>query len=280
MSLPVFIHDLEGLLAGTPTDFASGPYTLSGAEGKHAATVQRLQVGERLRLVDGNGQFAILDITAVGRNELRGTLGAIQRSVSANPQVTVIQALPKSERSELTIDLLTQAGADAIVPWEAARCVAKWQGVKRAKGVQKWYQAAIAAAKQSRRTTIPHIHQVHSTREVMALLADFEAVFVLHEEATTGLLAGWDFHVAASVGDAVDAVRVGESDSNHLHNIAFVIGPEGGISPEETAEFQQRGSTLVCLGPEVLRTATAGMVALAALGAHTARWDVSGSVEG
>lgn len=276
MSLPVFVHDLEGLLAGTPRAFTSGPYTLRGAEGKHAATVQRLKAGEQLKLINGTGQFAILDITAVGRHELSGTLGEIQRSLPATPQITVIQALPKSERSELTIDLLTQAGVDAIVPWEATRCVAKWQGAKREKGLQKWRQAAIAAAKQSRRTTIPDVQQVHSTRDLTPLLADFDAVFVLHEEATNGLLAAWDACVAASVAASVAEKAPGDvSEAESFpDNIALVIGPEGGISPEETAEFQQRGSILVRLGPEVLRTATAGMVALAVLGAHTARWDV------
>lgn len=262
MSLPVFIHDLAGWLAGTPTALQPGTYTLTGPEGKHAATVQRLQPGEQFVVTDAAGSFGVVTITAAGKHQLVGQLAQVQRAPMPQPAVTVFQALPKSERSELTVDLLTQAGADAIVPWQAQRCIAKWQGAKQDKGVQKWQQAAIAAAKQSRRLRIPQIAPVHSTAELTAQLADFDVCFVLHESATAPLTAAVQQAGAA------------------LSSVALIIGPEGGISDTELAQLADAGAQAVRLGPEVLRTATAGMVALAVLGAQTARWDVTTALPG
>lgn len=264
MSLPVFVHDLAGFLDHSSTTLTPGPYVLSGPEGKHAATVHRLAVGEQARIVDGLGNYGILEITAVEKHQLSGVITEVTTVVTPQPKVTIIQALPKSERSELTVDLLTQAGADAIVPWEAARCIAKWQGAKRSKGVQKWQQAALAAAKQSRRSHIPLVHPVHSTKEVLALLEKFPAVFMLHESAQQGITAA----LAAAQEKAVQ-------QTGGLESIALIIGPEGGISEAEAAQFSEAGAQPVRLGPEILRTATAGMVALAAIGSATARWDAT-----
>ncbi|AZA11887.1 16S rRNA (uracil(1498)-N(3))-methyltransferase [Corynebacterium gerontici] len=242
MSLPVFItEDLEG-----------DTLTLSGSEGKHAVTVKRITVGERIQLVDAHGAFAICEVTGTsGKDRLQARVLERGTTPAPTPAVTVFQALPKSERSELTVDLLTQAGVDRIVPWEASRCIAKWQGAKRDKGQAKWMQAAVAAAKQSRRARVPNVEKLASTKEVAAMLAGFEQVMVLHESAT----------------QSIKEVELAQADS-----LALIIGPEGGISDEELAAFQAAGAHAMKLGPEVLRTATAGMVALAAIGVKTSRW--------
>ncbi|AZA08798.1 16S rRNA (uracil(1498)-N(3))-methyltransferase [Corynebacterium pseudopelargi] len=242
MSLQVFIADsLEG-----------DTLSLDGPEGKHAVTVKRTAVGEHIKLVDANGAFAICEVIELPAKD-RLIARVLERGTEPlpKPSVTVFQAVPKSERSELTVDLLTQAGVDVVVPWQASRCVAKWQGAKRDKAVAKWEQAARAAAKQSRRARLPRIEQPHSTQEVAARLDAFDAVYVLHESATVGIK---DCELGAAA------------------SLALIIGPEGGISPEELEAFSARGALALKLGPEVLRTATAGMVALAAIGMKTSRW--------
>ncbi len=240
MSLPVFVH---------PGPF-EGTVTLSGPEGRHAVTVKRIQPGEQVLLVDGHGTHATVTVTATrGRDELTGEVDEVGVDMQPRPAVTIVQALPKAERSELAVDLATQAGADEIVPWQAERCVAKWLGPKAAKGVAKWEAAALAAAKQSRRTRIPSIHEPVTTAQLAALIAG-RPTLVLHEDSATQL-------------------REIDLDVDEL---VLIVGPEGGIGADELAKLTDAGARAVKLGPEVLRTASAAMVALSAIGALTGRW--------
>src|SRR5688500_20132985 len=101
---------------------------LDGDEGFHAANVRRIRPGERLDLSDGEGTLAHCVIEEVGKGRLSARV-LDRRSVPAPaPPVTVVQALPKSDRSELAIELATEAGADGVVPWQASRWVARQEG--------------------------------------------------------------------------------------------------------------------------------------------------------
>ncbi|CAB1018921.1 16S rRNA (uracil(1498)-N(3))-methyltransferase [Corynebacterium diphtheriae] len=252
MSLPVFIYNLEDLVAGKHSEIPTGNVVLDGAEGRHAVSVKRMTAGEQIKLIDGRGGWATATVASTsGKSTLNLQVFECNEEAAPTPTVTVFQAIPKSERSELAVDLLTQGGADAIVPWEAHRCVAKWVGAKRSKGVLKWQQAAIAAAKQSRRTRIPEIAEPMTTAQIAEQLEQFDEVLVLHEDA---------------------AVPFATVDVSTAKSIALIIGPEGGVSPAEAEAFRKAGARAVKLGPEVLRTASAGIVALAALGVQTSRW--------
>lgn len=263
MTDPVFIHPI-------PEPIASGDrFRLTGAEAKHA-TVKRLEVGEGLVVTDGTTRAVQCSFLGDATVEVADIL---QLPVP-HPRVTVVQAIPKSDRAELAVDLMVQAGADRIVPWAARRAIAKWDG-KEAKAHAKWENAARAAAKQSRRLQIPEVTQlVRSPRELARVLeldvagaadnsgaagntgtAGTTRVLVLHEEATEPLPAA-----------VTAAVSAGATE------LALVVGPEGGIGSEELEELAQLGATPVRLGPEVLRTATAAAVALGAIGAVTERW--------
>ncbi|MEP6980515.1 MAG: 16S rRNA (uracil(1498)-N(3))-methyltransferase [Nakamurella sp.] len=234
---------------------AAGPFVLDGPEGRHAATVRRSRVGERLAVTDGTGRWSAGPVLTVARDRLTLDLGDPVTEPQPRPSVTVVQALPKGERAELAVDLATEAGADVIVPWAASRCVARWVGEKSARGVHRWRQVAREAAKQSRRTRFPSIDDLHDTR---ALTSRIAAV-----TATGGLTLL--LHEAESLSVAsVELPTEGE--------LMIVIGPEGGISPEEISAFTAAGAVAVRLGPEVLRTSTAAAVALGAIGVRTARW--------
>ena len=224
---------------------------LTGDEGRHAVSVKRTSVGEQIELVDGHGTRAVITVTGVsGKDRLTGVVDCAANEPASRPTVTVIQALPKAARSELTVDLLTQAGADVIVPWQAGRSVANW-GKKQDKGLAKWRAAARAAAKQSRRSRIPEITPVADQAAVAALIQAAPLALMLHEDATG---------------------KITDQPVAQVDSVVLIIGPEGGISPAELDAFTTAGAHPVRLGPEVLRTASAGMVALAALGAVTDRW--------
>ena len=178
------------------------------------------------------------------------------------PPVTVVQALPKSERSELAIELATEAGADGFVAWQAARCVANWNGARADKGLRRWRAVARSAARQSRRAHIPPVDGVLSTAALVARVRDEVAagatVLALHESSTERLAD----------------VAVGQADS-----LMLLVGPEGGIAPDEIAALTEAGAVAVRLGPTVLRTSTAAAVALGALGVLTGRWDPGADCE-
>jgi len=227
---------------------------LDGPEGRHAATVRRIRVGESITLSDGRGLLAESEVVAAQRDRLELAIRDNRRVQPAAPPVTIVQALPKSDRSELAVDLMTEAGADVIVPWQAARCVARWDS-KADKGVGKWRAAARTAAQQSRRAFIPEVTGLHRTSDLLqavrAATANGTLVAALHESGTgTFTELPWSTASAAML----------------------VVGPEGGLDETELAALRDAGAHIAVLGPTVLRTCSAAAVALGALGALTTRW--------
>ena len=234
---------------------AGGLAVVDGEEGFHAANVRRIRVGEAIDLSDGAGLLAhcVVEDTAKGRLSARVT--EQQAVAPARPAVTVVQALPKSDRAELAVELATEAGADAFLAWQAARCVARWDGPKVDKGLRRWGAVARSAARQSRRAYIPAVEGVVSTAELIQRVADAVAqgvtVLALHESAT----------------EPLEGLPLAQADS-----LMLIVGPEGGISDDEISDLTGAGAHAVRLGPTVLRTSTAAAVALGAIGALTARW--------
>jgi 16S rRNA (uracil1498-N3)-methyltransferase len=224
---------------------------LTGPEAHHAGTVKRLAVGESALLTDGRGGLAEARVTEVTRDRVRFEVLSRRLLPEPQPRFTVVQALPKGERAEIAVELLTELGADEIVPWAAARSVPVWHGEKAARGAQKWRRTALEAAKQSRRGRIPVVTELAGSDAVASRIAAADLAVLLHAEA--------DQPVAG-----IEPPATGE--------VILVVGPEGGLAPEELAAFTERGGCPARLGPEVLRTSTAGAAALAVLSAGTARW--------
>jgi 16S rRNA (uracil1498-N3)-methyltransferase len=226
---------------------------VDGDEGFHAANVRRIRPGEELDLGDGAGTVAHCVVEDVAKGRLTAKVVDRRTVPPAAPAVTVVQALPKSDRSELAIELATEAGADAFVAWQASRCVARWESAAKAdKGLRRWGAVARSAARQSRRAYIPSVSGVLSTAELVQQVRDDSAMaLVLHESATAKLME----------------LPVAQADS-----LLLIVGPEGGIVDDEIAALSGAGATAVRLGPTVLRTSTAATVALGALGALTGRW--------
>jgi len=232
-----------------------GLAVVDGDEGFHAATVRRIRPGETLVLADGAGALADCVVEEAGKRTLTVRVLDRRTEPSPSPKVTVVQANPKSERSELAVELATEAGADDFVAWQAARCVARWDGERAAKGLRRWQAVARSAARQSRRAWIPAVTGPLSTQDLVADIAGRRAagarVLVLHESASQPL--------------APAALEGAEA-------IAIVVGPEGGIGDDELAALVGAGAAPVRLGPTVLRTSTAAAVALGAIGVLTGRW--------
>jgi 16S rRNA (uracil1498-N3)-methyltransferase len=242
MSLHVhLVPSLAGVDAGSSV-------TVEGAEAHHAVAVRRLAVGEPVMLTDGTGQVATCEVTATGKARLEVLVRSVSSEPAPAPEVVVVQALPKGDRGELAVELLTEVGAARIVPWAASRSVAVWRGDRAAKSLAKWQATAREAAKQARRAWFPEVSALATTADVVALLADAPLALVLHEEGSEPL------------------------PDELPERVVLVVGPEGGLAPDELAAFADAGAHTVRLGAEVLRTSTAGVAAVAALLSRTPRW--------
>jgi 16S rRNA (uracil1498-N3)-methyltransferase len=229
---------------------------VDGDEGFHAANVRRLRPGEELDLSDGVGTVAHCVIEEATKGRLAARVVDVRAVAAPSPPVTVVQALPKSDRSELAVELATEAGADEFLAWQAQRCVARWDGADRIdKGLRRWRAVARSAARQSRRAHIPAVTAAVSTVELAqrigGVVASGGVVLTLHESATEPLV---------------------EVPVERANSLMLIVGPEGGIGAEELDDLRAAGAMVVRLGPTVLRTSTAAAVALGALGVLTSRW--------
>jgi len=231
----------------------AGAFTLDGDEGRHAA-VRRVRTGQPVVLTDGRGSWARAEVTGMARTAVHLQVGAPVQAPPPQPRVVLVQGVPKGDAGPLAVDLATQAGADEIVPWSAEHCVARWDATRAVRGRQRWQATAREAAKQARRPWVPLVGELADTPAVLARCRAAAGALVLHEAAETELAR-------------VELPAAGE--------LVLLIGPEGGVSPAELAAATDAGATAVRLGPEVLRSAVAGAVALGALGALTRRWQVS-----
>jgi 16S rRNA (uracil1498-N3)-methyltransferase len=168
------------------------------------------------------------------------------------PRVVLAQALVKGDRGELAVELATEAGVDGVVPWRAARCVAKWEdGPRGAKALGRWRSTVREAAKQARRARVPFVDEPVSTNQLSHRVSSSALALVLHESATE---------------------RLADVELPESGDVLLVVGPEGGITPEELGALRSSGARIVRLGPTVLRASTAAAVALGAIGVRTTRW--------
>jgi len=225
--------------------------SVEGDEAHHAVAVRRLRVGEEVVLTDGVGTSARGLVSSTGRRVFEVTVSSVSSAPAPSPSVVVVQALPKGDRGELAVEMLTEVGVESIVPWAAARSVAVWRAERAAKSLARWRSTAREAAKQARRSWFPAVEEMARTSDVAALLSSVDLAVVLHEEAATPLTS---LEVSAT------------------GMVAVVVGPEGGLTDEELAAFVAVGAHPVRLGAEVLRTSTAGVAAVSALLARTPRW--------
>lgn len=223
---------------------------LDGDEGRHAATVMRIRVGETVLTGDGRGSVLEGTVVAIRPRGLELAVTVRRTEPPADPRVVVVQALPKGDRGELAVELLTELGVDEIVPWRAARCVTVWGGARADRAVAKWRRTAREAAKQSRRSWVPTVSEPRDTEGVAARLAGASGAMVLHGQATS---------------------RLGDFTPPTTGELVVVVGPEGGITDGELDRLA--GATPVRLGQPVLRTSTAGAAALAALAPRLGRWN-------
>lgn len=261
------------------TDKLSGAtIRLDGPEGRHAALVRRLRPGERIDLTDGVGRLAECVVRIAGGpggSEPVLDLDVLEHRAVPRPEprITVVQALAKGDRGETAVETMTEIGVDVIVPWSASRSIVQWRADRGDKSLAKWRATAAEASKQSRRAWWPEVADPATTAQVARLLAKATLGVVLHEDGELSLADLTPAQLGAPDADTADAD--GRPSAPALGDIVLIVGPEGGISPEELHTFAEAGGVAYRMGPTVLRTSTAGTAAAAVLLARSGRWAVS-----
>ncbi len=227
--------------------------TLTGAEGRHATTVRRLHPGERVDLTDGAGLIAECEVVAARPASGELDLAVLARRTESGPRcpVTVVQAILKGDRGELAVELMTEVGADVIVPWAAERCVARWHPGREDKALARWRSAAVAAGKQSRRGRFSEVTPQERLPGIVRRVKDAALAILLDPAAATPL-------------GTMPLPETGE--------IVLIVGPEGGLTEAEESALTGAGAVPARLGPTVLRGSTAGAVAAALVLSACGRW--------
>lgn len=242
------------MFLASPEALGGDEIRLDGPEGRHAAVVRRIEAGEEIDVTDGAGTVVTCLVTEVGKAALTAQIRTRRSVALPTPQLVVAQAVPKGDRGETAVETLTEVGVHEIIPWSAQRSVVRWKGDRRDKHVARWRSTAREAAKQSRRAWLPRVREPVDTTALAQLAADATLAVVLHETATTPL-AGLPIPADGTV--------------------VLIVGPEGGVSPDEATSLTDAGAVLAHLGPTVLRTSTAGTVAAGVVLARTAGWNRS-----
>ncbi|GCE77291.1 16S rRNA (uracil(1498)-N(3))-methyltransferase [Cellulomonas biazotea] len=257
MSAPVFLAE-PGSLSGVR---AGDAYLLDGAEGRHAGVVQRRAPGERVDVVDGAGVRLVGVVEDVSSAGVHLRVDDVVVEPAPAVALVLVQALAKGDRDELAIEAATEVGADGVLPWQADRSIVVWRGERAAKSRARWLGTVRTAAKQSRRARVPDVGTAVDSRALARRVGDVVAAggaaLVLHEEASEPI---------------ADVVLPVPADGDGTCECLVVVGPEGGIGDAELALLVDAGARAVRLGPHVLRTSTAGPVALALLAQRLGRW--------
>ncbi|MGH2662759.1 MAG: RsmE family RNA methyltransferase [Actinomycetota bacterium] len=230
MSLPHFF-------AGAPEPGES--VVLEAGDARHAIRSLRLRPGDRFTSSDGRGGLAQCRIVRAAQLLVEGEVVERDVAPSPRPDVSVLLAPPRGERLSWAVQKLTEVGTDGIVLIEAPRSVRRWSGERASRAAGRMEAVAREAAKQSRRRFLPRVMGPIPWAE--AVPAPDGRTMILWEGASHRLSTLLPL-------DAPEAV-------------ALVIGPEGGISEEDAREAERSGALLASLGPQILRTETAAIVA-------------------
>lgn len=230
---------LDAVLGG-PDD----PLPLGDAEIKHAASSLRIREGEEIHVVDPTGVAHRVRVRSITTRAI--FVDPLEKLPTARmPRISLVCGLAKNEAMDDVIRHATEIGVRDMRPMVSSRSVVKLDPGKAAAKLERWRRIALSAAKQSRRSDVPAVLEPLTVREVARQIASYDVALVLWEGAS---------------GPAIrDVVPLGDLKAN----VALIVGPEGGLSAEEVDTLVDSGAVAVTLGPTIMRTETAVLVALA-----------------
>ncbi len=222
---------------------------ISGEDAKHISLSLRSKPGESFTVCDEDGVEYDCVVSEITKNEVYMDVVSKQMS-KAEPsvEVTLYQALVKSDKFESVIQKSVELGVAKIVPVVTERCVSRPDDASLSKKLERWKKIAKEAAMQSGRGRIPAVENAVSFSQALEKMKGDDCTFVCYEDLSHTPLSA----VVAKSGD-------------NVKSISFLIGPEGGISDKEAQMCRDAGIALAGLGPRILRTETAPLCVLSAL---------------
>ena len=218
---------------------------VTGEDFKHLAKAVRIRVGEKIRVTSSSEESYICEVTEVGRDEILAEIREEAFSTELPNKIYLFQAIPKGTRFETVIEKTVELGVYEIIPVEMKNCVVRWEEAKKKKKVERLQKIAESAAKQSKRSLIPVVHDVMSYRDAVAYARDIADIKLFPYESAECL---------NHTKDVLSEIKPGQ-------NISIFIGPEGGFSDEEV-EIAKEDMEIITLGNRILRTDTAAITAL------------------
>ncbi|CAM4265824.1 16S rRNA (uracil(1498)-N(3))-methyltransferase [Paenibacillus tarimensis] len=235
-----------------PEAFADRQVTLAGDDARHIVRVMRMKEGDEVIVSDGAGREALAVLRRLSPELVEAEVAEF-RPVTGEPawSVTIAQSLPKGDKMELVIQKGTEIGAASFLPFESERMIVQYDAKKEGKRLERWRKIAKEAAEQAHRSMIPDVEPVCSWKQLTARMSGYDAVLFCYERAGGSASSG----LRGLLRDlaSLDAARP---------RLLIVVGPEGGFTEREAEEAEAAGARLVGLGPRILRTETAAMVAL------------------
>ncbi|GFN30321.1 RsmE family RNA methyltransferase [Paenibacillus xylaniclasticus] len=234
--------------------YGEASVVLLGDDAHHACRVMRMRVGDSFIASDGNGREAVVKATSVNSERVEGT---IEQQLTADREpawkITIAQSLPKGDKMELIIQKGTEIGAYSFIPFESERVIVQYDAKKEAKRLERWAKIAKEAAEQAHRSRVPDIAKPVSWKQLLGQMGSYDLVLFCYEEEGR-----------AGTGGGLRGALEPYKERRDIRALV-VVGPEGGFTEKEAEEARAAGAVVVGLGKRILRTETAGFVALTAL---------------
>lgn len=230
-----------------PAALRDGTVFVTGVDANHVRNVLRIPVGGKITVCDGARTVYPGEILSYSPDGFLARVGEGQTDTGELPaRITVYQCYPKGEKTDLVVQKSVELGAAEIVFVLSERCVARPDGKAMEKKRERLQKIAEAAAAQSGRSVVPTVRGLLSYTDACKEAAEADCAFLCYEG-----------------GGTLPLREILESHPN-AERIAFLIGPEGGISPAEAEEAGRAGLALANLGSRILRTETAPLFVLSA----------------
>ena len=221
-------------------------YEFNNDDAHHAVKVLRLSAGERFNLGDGKGAWSRVVIENVNKKSMTVKVLESGFQEALSTQFTMVQAIPKGDRIKESIELSTEGGVDRIIMWKSERSIGRIEDK-----LEKLQHTAREASKQSRRFRIPEVGSAATRDHVIDEIAKADLALIFHESAT---------------------MRLSQVVTPGPKKVLAIIGPEGGLTDDEVEAFAAAGAKVVLMGRPILRSAHAGLAALAAINTALSVW--------
>lgn len=236
--------------------FTESEATITGPDVNHIKNVLRMRPGEQVLLSDGKGTNCLCELTEIGSDRVKAKILPEEVKDTELPvEVTLYQGLPKGDKMEFIIQKCVELGVSRIVPVEMSRCVVKLDAKKEEAKKKRWYGISESAAKQSKRMIVPEISGVMKLKDALLEAAKADLILLPYEDSESLEGAGGMELTRRLIG----GLKPGQK-------CAVFIGPEGGFSDGEVEAARAAGARTVTLGKRILRTETAGLFVLSAMG--------------